>query len=289
MVPSLLDTSQYSGGSSSTEWRPWQPPAPAPPGLPCGKGILCSLSPGLEEGFASTEWFRGSAQVPADDERVSCGVGISCSHVCGGEDSPVPSAPSLCLLWESTSTSMWGHPRDPAPPDTWGVPCGVGISCASACDGDDPLSPSPSLLRGLSSSTVKLSTRTTVSYLSVLPPSPALLASVDLHFRPGFRVPSRKVLRQSRGRESVVCFDGPRLRRRGALVALPFPTVSRLLGGLFLLWLLLFVALELGLAYWRGLLADSVLWGLSSFSALVPAFPWGAHCGARRWASPPRR
>jgi hypothetical protein len=85
----------------------------------------------------------------------------------------------------------------------------------------------------------------------------------------------------------VVCFDGPRLRRRGASVASPFPTVSRLLGGLFLLWLLLIVTSELGLAYWRGLLADSVLWGLSSLSVLVPAFPWGAHCGARRWASPP--
>jgi hypothetical protein len=70
-------------------------------------------------------------------------------------------------------------------------------------------------------------------------------------------------------------------------VTLPFPTVSRLLGRLFLLRLLLLVASELGLAYWRGLLADSVLWGLSSLSALVPAFPWGAHCGAWRWASPP--
>jgi hypothetical protein len=284
MVPSLLDTSRYSGGSSLTEWSPWQPPAPVPPKLPCGKGILCSSSLGMVEGSALTEWIRGRAQVPADDRKVPCGEGISCSHVCGGEDSTVP---SLCLLWESTSTSMWGHPRGSAPPDTWGVPCGEGISCASVCGGGDPLSPSPCLLRGLSSSTVTSSTRTTDSSPWVLPPSPALLASVDLHFRSGFRVPSWKVLRQSRRRESVVCFDDPRLRQRGASVASPFPTVSRLLGGLFLLWLLLLVASELVLAYWRGLLADSVLLGLYSLSVLVPAFPWGAHCGARRWDSPP--
>jgi hypothetical protein len=74
---------------------------------------------------------------------------------------------------------------------------GEGIFCASACGGGDPLSPFSCLLRGLSSSTVTSSTRTTNNSPWVLPPSPALLTSGELHFRSGFRVPSRKVLRQS--------------------------------------------------------------------------------------------